>query len=143
MPDFRVVCPEARFAANFVKLGIHQGFGISVVLPRLIGQQAANLMLLTGRRLSGEQAVAIGLADVLTDRDSLRARATELAFEMAENAPLAMASVRATMRAGLAEAVAEATEHELAEQQRLRATEDAAEGIRAVSERRPGNFVGR
>lgn len=143
VPDFRVVCPEARFAANFVKLGIHQGFGISVVLPRLVGQQAANLMLLTGRRLSGEQALEIGLADVLTDKDSLRARATELAHEIAENAPLAITSVRATMRDGLAEAVAEATEHELAEQQRLRATEDAVEGIRAVSERRPGNFLGR
>ena len=100
-------------------------------------------MLLTGRRLSGEQALEIGLADVLTDKDSLRARATELAHEIAENAPLAITSVRATMRDGLAEAVAEATEHELAEQQRLRATEDAVEGIRAVSERRPGNFLGR
>ena len=54
-----------------------------------------------------------------------------------------MVSVRSTLREGLAEAVLQATEHELAEQQRLRATEDAYEGIRAVSERRPGNFVGR
>ncbi len=143
VPDFRVVCPEARFAANFVKLGIHQGFGISVVLPRLIGHQAANLMLLTGRRINGEQALQMGLADVLTDQDNLRARAHELAAEIAENAPLALESVRATLREGLAEAVAEATEHELREQQRLRATEDSAEGIRAVFERRPGNFKGR
>ena len=143
VPDFRVVCPEARFAANFVKLGIHQGFGISVVLPRLIGQQAANLMLLTGRRINGHQALEMGLADVLTDQENLRAEAHRLAAEIAENAPLAILSVRATMRDGLAEAVAEATEHELAEQQRLRATEDAVEGIRSVSERRPGNFQGR
>ena len=46
------------------------------------------------------------------------------------------------MREGLADAVASATVHELAEQQWLRATEDAYEGIRAVSERRPGNFKG-
>lgn len=143
VPDFRVVSPQARFGANFVKLGIHQGFGISVVLPRLVGQQAANLMLLTGRRLSGEQALEIGLADVLTDQDSLRTRAQELAAEIAENAPLALLSVRATMREGLAEAVATATEHELKEQQRLIATEDSREGIRSVAERRPGNFKGR
>ena len=143
VPDFRVVCPEARFGANFVKLGIHQGFGISVVLPRLVGQQTANLMLLTGRRISGQQAIDLGLADIITDKDNLRAEAHKLAQEIAENAPLALLSVRATMRDGLAEAVAEATEHELAEQQRLRATEDSLEGIRAVSERRPGNFVGR
>lgn len=142
VPDFRVAAPEARFAANFVKLGIHQGFGISVTLPRVVGRQAANLMLYTGRRLNGQQALDIGLVDVLTDADSLRAKAAELAWEIAENAPLAVRSVRATMRAGLAQAVAEATEHELAEQEWLRATADAYEGIRAVSERRPGNFKG-
>jgi len=143
VPDFRVATPEARFGANFVKLGIHQGFGLSVTLPRLIGDQQAALMLLTGRRVTGEEALAMGLVDVLTDPDSLRAEATRLAQEIAENAPLAIASVRATLRQGLAEKVAEATEHELSEQQWLRATEDAQEGIRAVAERRPGNFTAR
>ncbi len=140
VPDFRVACPEARFAANFVKLGIHQGFGLSVTLPRLIGQQAAAMMLLTGRRIGGEEAHALGLVDVLTDQASLRSEAARLAGEIAENAPLAVKSVRATLREGLAEAVAKATEHELSEQQWLRGTEDAQEGIRSVAERRPGNF---
>lgn len=143
VPDFRVACPEARFAANFVKLGIHQGFGLSVTLPRLVGQQAANLMLLTGRRVGGEEAHAMGLVDVLTDQDKVREEALRLAREIAENAPLAVKSVRATLRAGLAEEVRQATEHELAEQQWLRATEDAQEGIRSVAERRPGNFTAR
>ncbi len=143
VPDFRVACPEARFGANFVKLGIHQGFGISVSLPRIIGQQAASMLLLTGRRIGGEEAFKLGLVDVLTDAESLRDEAMKLAQEIAENAPLAVLSVRGTMRAGLAEAVIEATEHELKEQQWLRATEDAQEGIRSVAERRPGNFQGR
>ncbi len=143
VPDFRVAAPEARFGANFVKLGIHQGFGISVTLPRIIGQQQATLMLLTGRRVSGAEALDLGLVDVLTDQDQLRAEATRLAREIAENAPLAVASVRATMRADIAEQVARATDHELSEQQWLRTTEDAQEGIRAVAERRPGNFQAR
>ncbi len=143
VPDFRVAAPEARFGANFVKLGIHHGFGISETLPRLVGQQAANLLLLTGRRINGEQALAMGLVDVLTDLENLRAEATRLAREIAENAPLAVASVRATMREGLADAIIQATEHELSEQQWLRGTQDSAEGIRAVSERRPGNFIGK
>lgn len=142
VPDFRVAAPEARFSANFVKLGIHQGFGLSVTLPRLVGAQAANLMLYTGRRLNGQQALDIGLVDVLTDQENLREQALELAREIAGNAPLAMASVRATMREGLAEAVAKATEHELEEQKWLRTTQDAVEGIRAVAERRPGNYIG-
>src|SRR5438477_7341754 len=49
--DFRVVSPEARFSANFVKLGIHPGFGLTFTLPRLIGIQRASMMLLTGRRI--------------------------------------------------------------------------------------------
>jgi enoyl-CoA hydratase/carnithine racemase len=140
VPDFRVASPAARFGANFVKLGIHQGFGLSVTLPRLIGQQAASNMLLTGRRVSGNEALQMGLVDQLVDADELRPTALRLAQDIAENAPLAVESVRATLRDGLADAVANATDHELKEQQRLRATADAYEGIRAVSERRRGNF---
>lgn len=143
MPDFRVVCPETRFTANFVKLGFHPGFGLTYTLPRLIGQQRANLMFMTGRRIDGETACEWGLADILTDRDSLRARAMELAQEIAENAPLAVTSVRATLREGVAEAVKRQTDHEFLEQHRLQQTEDHKEGVRAVAERRPGNFKGR
>ncbi len=140
VPDFRVVSPAARFAANFVKLGIHPGFGISVTLPRIIGVQQANRMLLTGCRVNGEEALKTGLADRLASAETLRTEAIQFASEIAENAPLAVEAVRATQRDGLADAVAKITEHELAEQRRLQATEDAAEGIRAVAERRAGNF---
>jgi enoyl-CoA hydratase/carnithine racemase len=143
MPDFRVLCPETRFSANFVKLGFHPGFGLTYTLPRLIGWQRANLMFYTGRRVSGEEAFAWGLGEVLTDQDNVRAAALELAREIVENAPLAVQSVRATMREGLAAAVKSATDHELKEQHWLQQTEDHKEGIRAVAERRPGRFVGR
>jgi enoyl-CoA hydratase/carnithine racemase len=140
--DFRVVAPEARFTANFVKLGFHAGFGISHTLPRLIGLQRAALMLETGRRIRGDEALAWGLADELAPLDGLRAAAIALAREIAENAPLAVQSTRATLRAGLAEAVKAITDHEFIEQSRLRQTADFAEGVRAVAERRPGRFVG-
>ena len=143
MADFRVACPEARFSANFVKLGFHPGFGLTETLPRIIGTQRANLMFLTGRRVDGETAGHWGLAEVVTERENLRAEAVALAGEIAENAPLALRSVRATMRQGLAAAVQAATDHENREQARLGQTEDHKEGVRAVAERRPGNFVGR
>ena len=114
--DFRIACEESRFVANFARLGIHQGFGLSVTLPRLIGPNRAALMLYTGRRVKGAEAVAIGLADELADRAEVRARAHDLASEIAQSAPLAVQSIRATLRRGLAEAVREATDHELAEQ---------------------------
>ena len=143
MADFRVVCPEARFTSNFVKLGFHPGFGLTHTLPRIIGVQRANLMFLTGRRINGETASEWGLAEVLTTRENLRSEALALAAEIAENAPLALKSVRATMRQGLPAAVQAATDHENAEQARLGKTEDHKEGVRAVAERRAGNFVGR
>jgi len=142
MPDFRVVAPEARFTANFVKLGFHPGFGLTHTLPLLIGQQKANLMFLTGRRIDGTTAHEWGLADILTDLDSLRDTAMAFAAEIAENAPLALLSVRATMRQGLAEAVKRQTDIEFTEQHRLQKTNDHKEGVRAVAERRVGNFTG-
>ncbi len=142
MPDFRVACPEARFTANFVKLGFHPGFGLTHTLARVIGHQEAHKLFLTGRRIGGEEAYKLGLVDVLTDRENLRDEAIKLAREIAENAPLAVQSVRATMRAGLAEAVKKQTDHENAEQFRLQRTTDHKEGVRAVAERRLGNFTG-
>ena len=141
--DFRVVSPEARFATNFVKLGIHPGFGLTHTLPRLVGQQKAALMFYTGRRIGGQEAAAWGLADLLADADRLRAVAGDLAREIAEGAPLALVSTRATIRHGLAEAVKLQTDHEAKEQAWLFRTEDHREGVKAVAEKRPGKFVGK
>ncbi len=141
--DFRVVSPRARFSANFVKIGIHPGFGLTYTLPRLIGYQRANLMFLTGRRITGKDALEWGLADVLVEEHLLRPTAVQLAAEIAENAPLAVMSTRATMRRGLAEAVKAQTDIEFVEQDWLMRTEDHREGIKAVAERRPGRFLGR
>jgi enoyl-CoA hydratase/carnithine racemase len=140
--DFRVAAPEARFTANFVKLGFHPGFGITHTLPRVIGQQKAALMCLTGRRVRGDEALAWGLVDELVPLEELQTAALRLAGEIAENAPLAVQSTRATFRADLAAAVKAQTDHELVEQTWLRKTADFAEGVRAVNERRAGNFVG-
>ena len=139
--DFRVVAPEARFAANFVKLGFHPGFGITHTLPRVIGLQKAQLMCLTGRRITGEEALAWGLADAMVPLGELRTAALALAQELAEAAPLAVVSTRATLRAGLAQAVRTQTDHEQKEQTWLRATNDFAEGVKSVFERRPSAFT--
>jgi len=141
--DFRVTCPEARFAANFTRLGFHPGFGLTVTLPAVIGATKAALMFYTSRRVTGEDAYAMGLADALVPQGEVRQAALMLASEMAENAPLALVSTRATMRGDLADRVRKATEHELAEQTRLRMTEDFKEGVKAMAERRIPDFTGR
>ena len=143
MPDFRVACPEARFSANFTRLGFHPGFSLTFTLPKLIGQQRANLMFYTGRRLSGEQAYEWGLADVLVAQADVRKAAMDLAKEIAEGAPLAVQSTRETMRRGYADAAEVATERELVEQDWNRKTEDFKEGVKSYAEKRVGNFKGR
>ena len=140
--DHRVTCAEARFAANFSRLGFHQGFGLSVTLPRLVGTSHASLLLLTGRRISGAKAHAIGLADELVPHSEVRQSAFALASEIAMSGPLAVHAIRRTLREGLAQAVVAATEHELAEQSRLRASADFQEGVQAMAQRRPPNFKG-
>jgi len=141
--DFRVTCPEARFCANFTRLGFHPGFGLTVTLPAVIGETKAALMFYTSRRVSGEEAYAMGLADVLVPRDQLRDAAIKLATEIGENSPLGLIATRMTMRNGIADRVRKATDHELEEQTRLRKTDDFKEGVNAVSERRMPNFKGR
>ena len=143
VPDFRVGCPESRFAANFTRLGFHPGFGLTTTLPRVIGQQKANLMFLTSRRIKGAEAHEWGLLDVLTTLDQVRETAWELAREIAINSPLGVVSTRTTLRHGLADAVRKATDRELAEQTRLRKTEDFKEGIAATHARREPVFKGR
>jgi enoyl-CoA hydratase/carnithine racemase len=143
MADFRVTCPEARFSTNFTRLGFHPGFGLTASLPRLIGEQQAALMLYTGRRLSGEEALAIGLADYCVPLDQVRAKAVELATEIGQSAPLAIVATRETLRRGLAEAVARATEREYEEQDWLRNTADFKEGTKAMAERRLPDFEAR
>jgi enoyl-CoA hydratase/carnithine racemase len=140
--DFRVTCEDARFSANFARLGFHQGFGLSVTLPRLIGPTTASLLLFTGRRVKGDEAVSMGLADELVPQALVRDRAHGLAREIAGSAPLAVQSIRATLRAGLAGEIARITEHELAQQSRLRTSDDFREGIAAMAERRPPAFKG-
>ena len=143
MADFRVACPEARFSANFTRLGFHPGFGLTATLPRLIGNQKAAMMMYTGRRLTGEEALAINLVDHCVPLQQVRPKAIEVASEIAGSAPLAIIATRETLRRGLADAVAQATEREYEEQDWLRNTADFKEGTKAMGERRPPVFQAR
>jgi enoyl-CoA hydratase/carnithine racemase len=141
MADFRVAAPEARFAANFVAIGIHPGFGLTYTLPRAVGLQKAAMLLYTGRRIGGEEAHRIGLVDVLSAPSELHQTALSFASEIARNAPLAVEATRQTLRGNLADTVAQRIEQECREQIALFASADFKEGIKAVAERREGKWV--
>ncbi|MFZ1215140.1 MAG: enoyl-CoA hydratase-related protein, partial [Pseudolabrys sp.] len=125
------------------RLGFHPGFGLTVTLPTVIGETKAALMFYTSRRVPGDEAYAMGLADVLVRQDQVRDAAIKLADEIGENSPLGLIATRMTMRGGIADRVREATDHELEEQTRLRKTDDFKEGVKSMSERRVPDFKGR
>lgn len=141
--DFRVAGPSTRFIANFGRLGLHQGFGITVTLPAVVGLQRAQELLYTGRAVPGAEAVSIGLCDRLTADDTLRSSAHAFAAEIAASAPLAVVSIRRSLRGDLAQRIRAATAQEQTEQIRLAATADFVEGVSATAERRPPRFTGR
>ena len=141
--DLRVICPEAFMATNFVRLGIHPGFGISLLLPELLGPARASDILLTGRRISGQECFDLGLANRLVAQADVRSTAIALASEISEAAPLAVQATRQTLRGDIAARVRARLVHERNTQDRLSTTSDAEEGIAAMLGKRDPVFNGK
>jgi|SRR5271165_460115 len=140
--DFRVASGSTRFHANFSALGFHPGFGLSATLPEIVGSQQALDMLYTSRRVDGQRAFEISLADRLVPEGHERDGALELAAEIADAAPLAVRSIKATLRGPLIERVRAVLERELSEQRRLWTTKDSQIGIAASLARERPVFTG-
>lgn len=141
--DFRVAAPRASFWLNFSRLGIHAGFGITATLPALIGVQKASLLLQTGRRIDARHALSLGLIDAVSEDDDVRSCAVALAMELAAAAPLAVASMRDTLRRDLRTRFRDAVEREMSEQNWQVGTADFTEGVAAITERRAAEFTAR
>ncbi|HEY1699804.1 MAG TPA: enoyl-CoA hydratase/isomerase family protein [Trebonia sp.] len=145
--DFRVAAERTRLTANFSRIGIHQGFGLTVTLPRLVGEHRAAELLLTGRNVRPPEALAIGLIDAIDDAEDIpksgwvSAEAVRLAAELAGNAPLAVRSIRETLRQGLVGQIRAAVGREASQQRKLFTTSDFREGVTAAAEHRPANFT--
>ena len=140
--DFRVTCKEARLAANFCALGYHPGFGMTFTLPRIVGYQKAKWLFLTGKRIPGDEAVAMGLADRLVEQDKVRQVATEMAAALAKSGPLAVQAARETLHGDFYVSFRAATEREGFMQNMLRETNDFKEGVKAGFDRREPVFTG-
>jgi enoyl-CoA hydratase/carnithine racemase len=143
LADFRIAAPNARFSANFVKIGFCPGFGLTYTLPRAIGLQRATFMFQTGRRFTAEEVAPWGLVDGVAPLEALTETAMALAKELAGNAPLGMAATRRRLREEVAAGVLASIRIDSPEQTRLRLTEDHLEGVIAYRDRRPAVFSGR
>ena len=92
--DIRIVDDTATFGVFSRRWGVPMSDGTTVRLPRIVGQGHALDMLLTGRAVGADEAIAIGLATRKVARGATRAAAEKLAAEIASFPPLAMTSDR-------------------------------------------------
>jgi len=141
--DWLQMASDARAHANFTRLGFTPGFGLSLLLPELIGPHRAAELLVSGRPVGGEEAMRIGLADGLSAPEDLRRDALERAAVFAAAAPLASRAVKSRQRERIRALLPRVLSEELELQERLKQTEDYAEGIAAMSQRRAPEFQGR
>jgi enoyl-CoA hydratase/carnithine racemase len=141
--DIRVGATEAKYGANFVKLGLAPGMAISYMLPRLIGVARANELLFSGRLVDGSEAERLGILNRAVPAADVLPTALDLARTIAANAPLAVRHTKAGIQRGLALHVREMAMAEAVAQAETVASEDAREGIAALLEKRTPVFKGR
>ena len=140
--DIRIGAREARYGANFARLGLHPGMAISYLLPRLVGVSRAAEMLFTGRLVEGDEAERIGILSSALPAAEVLPRALELAAAIAASAPLAVRMTKKTFYRGLGWDVRGAAFTEAFAQAQSLATADAAEGIDALLAKREPRFRG-
>ncbi len=141
--DLRVANAEARYGANFVRLGLSPGMANTYLLPRLMGVPNAVELLLTGRLVDGAEAVRRGLVHYAVPEADVLAKARALAAEIAAAAPLAVRWTKRALYEGLAWDPRSAARREAAVQSRSFETDDFREGVAALLGRREPEFKGR
>lgn len=140
--DFRLVSPTAEFHESWIKLGLLPPLGGLFLLPRLVGAGRAAEIVLAGRPIGAEEAVRIGLASEVVAADSLRQRTQAFAEQLAALPPLAYAAIKEGLRRGAESSMEKEWATNVLAQAMLLGTQDFAEGLAAVVEKRPGVFVG-
>jgi len=143
MCDMRIMSTTARVSEGYVKVGLTPGDGGAYFLPRIVGTAKALEMLLTGDFIDAQEALRIGLVNRLAAPEDLAAETTRFARSIADAAPVTVRMIkRATYQSAntdLRTALDLISSHFAV----VAATDDAAEALAAMKEKRPARFVGR
>ena len=138
--DIRLASNDTKLGFTFLKLGLHPGMGGTFLVPRVVGRSVATELLLTGRIISADEALRIGLVSKLSSRDKLLEDARAIAQEILSCGPEASKQLLETMRSDL-KVLPAALEHEARCQSINYASAEFAEGLAAVREKRPPKFA--
>jgi enoyl-CoA hydratase/carnithine racemase len=141
--DLRIGALDAKYGANFVRLGLAPGMAISYLLPRLVGVARASELLYTGRLVDGAEALALGILNRAVPAADVMTEAMALAQTIAANAPIAVRETKRAIRRGLALEIRDAARAEAYAQAESLGSADAAEGIAALLAKRSPSFTGR
>ncbi|MCB9787015.1 MAG: enoyl-CoA hydratase/isomerase family protein [Deltaproteobacteria bacterium] len=141
--DLRVAERDSLYGANFAKLGLHSGMAISYLLPRLIGPARAAELLFTGRRITGAEAMELGLVNRVASGAAVWDEALAMARDIAASAPVAVRMMKRSLYTGLGWDVRRGALDEAFAQAVTVDTEDAREGMAALLAKRSPEFRGR
>ncbi|HVA69228.1 MAG TPA: enoyl-CoA hydratase-related protein [Candidatus Binataceae bacterium] len=141
--DLRIASESASFGLQEVKWAIIPAAGSLARLPRQIPYCKAMEILLTGNRISAQEAWRLGLVNYVVPADQVMAKAEELARTIAANGPLAVRAIKEAVEKCSGRPFEEAFDAEDEAQRFIRQTEDAREGPRAFMEKRKPIYQGR
>lgn len=142
MCDIRLGCCHSRFGETFAKLALVPGDGGTFFLQRVVGYAKAMELSLTGRIVSAEEALKIGLLNDLVEESALKKEMETLASAIAANSPIAVSMIKKALRQARTAEISGHLDLLAAFQGITQRTEDHFEGVRALKEKRQPHFRG-
>jgi 2-(1,2-epoxy-1,2-dihydrophenyl)acetyl-CoA isomerase len=141
--DYRLAAETAKFSESFVRIGLHPDWGGTYFLPRLVGASRALELLVSGRMVSADEALKIGLVDRLVPTEELMTEARKFAGAIAAAPPIPVAAMKRAVYASSANSLEQQVDLESRNQQEAFASADSAEGMAAFFEKRTPVFTGK
>lgn len=138
----RIMKKGARIGLSETNLGIMPGYGGTLRLPRLVGRSKALELMLWGKQLEADEALAIGLVDRVYEEQDFMSEAVTFADELAQRPPLSVRSILKVMSAGYSMPPEMHLKMEREELAKLFATKDCMEGMTAFAQKRKPEFKG-